>query len=112
MLLLSSKEGAFERPKVIMGLRQLPRQGQLWVGDADHIRGLYPGVSQDQRPRSMLMRYVLFGLDGPDSAALVAVGLGHSHRLMDELSAIAFVDACFVVSVDLALVVVVYVGTC
>ena len=50
MLLLSSKEGAFECPKTLMGLRQLPRQGQLRVGDAHHLRDLHPGVVQELRP--------------------------------------------------------------
>ena len=60
----------------------------------------------------MLMRHVLFGLGSPDNAALTPVGLGRSHRLGDELTAIAFVDDCFAVSVDLTLVVVVDAGTC
>ena len=52
MLLLSDKEGAFERPKAHMGLRQLPRRGQLRVGDAHHFRDPHPGVAREQRPQS------------------------------------------------------------
>ena len=36
MLLLSATEVAFERPKALMGGRQLPRRGQLRVGEAHH----------------------------------------------------------------------------
>ena len=42
-----------------------------------------------------LLRHELFGLVGPDSAALAPVGLGHIRRLEDELSSIALVDSCF-----------------
>ena len=59
-----------------------------------------------------MLRHVLLGLVSPDSAALAPVGLGRSRRRGDELSAIALVDACFTVSVDLALVVVVDAETC
>jgi hypothetical protein len=39
MILLSAKEGAFERPKTLMGGRQLPRLGQFRLGDAHHDHG-------------------------------------------------------------------------
>jgi hypothetical protein len=51
MLLLTVKEGAFERPKALMGRRKLPRRGQLRVGDAHHASGLPPGGARDQRPQ-------------------------------------------------------------
>ncbi len=50
-ILLSAKEGAFERPKALMGGRQLRRRGQLLVGDEahHHFRGPLGGV-REQRP--------------------------------------------------------------
>ena len=51
MILLSAKEGAFECPKTLMGLRQLPRLGQLRVGDAHHFRDPHRGVAREQRPQ-------------------------------------------------------------
>jgi hypothetical protein len=50
MLLLSSTEGAFERPKALMGGRQLPRRGQLRVGEAHHHVRDPLGVAQEQGP--------------------------------------------------------------
>ncbi len=60
----------------------------------------------------LLLRHLLFGLASPGSAAITPVGLVRHSRLGNELSAIALVDTCFTVGVDLALVVVVDAGTC
>ena len=60
----------------------------------------------------LLLRYLLFGLDGPVSAAFTPVGLGRGGQLGNELSTMTLVDTCFAVGVDLALVVVVDAGTC
>jgi hypothetical protein len=60
----------------------------------------------------LLLMHLLFGLGSPDSAAFTPVGLVRHSRLGNELSAIALVDTCFTVGVDLALVVVVDAGTC
>jgi hypothetical protein len=60
----------------------------------------------------LLLRHLFFGLVIPGSAVVAPVGLVHHRRLGNELSAIALVDTCFTVGVDLALVVVVDARTC
>jgi hypothetical protein len=50
VLLLSSSEGAFERPKALMGGWQLPRRGQLRVGEAHHHLSDPIGGAQEQGP--------------------------------------------------------------
>ncbi len=59
----------------------------------------------------LLLGRLLFGLGSPNSADVTPVGLVRHRRLGNELSAIALVDACFTVGVDLMLVVVVDAGT-
>ncbi len=51
-LLLSSKDRTFERPKTLMGLRQLPQRGQMRVGDDHHFRGTHPEGEREQSPQS------------------------------------------------------------
>jgi hypothetical protein len=64
------------------------------------------------RDRShLLLRHLLFGLGSPVSAAFTPVGFVRDSRLGNELAAIALLDTCFTVGVDLALVVVVDAGT-
>ena len=51
MPLLSAKEGAFERPKSLMGRWQLPRREQLRVVEAHHhVRGPLEGVREQRLP--------------------------------------------------------------
>ncbi len=50
MLLLSATEVAFERPKALMGGRQLPRRGQLRVDEAHHHFRDPLGGAQEQWP--------------------------------------------------------------
>ena len=47
----------------------------------------------------LLLRNLLFGLDGPGSTAFTSVDLGRGHGLGHELSAIALVDTSFAVGV-------------
>jgi hypothetical protein len=90
-----------------MGLRQLPRRGQLQVGDDHHFRVRFEG-GREQEPQT---RQLLFGLGSPGNVAFTPVSLVHHNRLGNELSAIALVDTCFTAGVDLTLVVVVDAGT-
>ena len=47
MLLLSAEEGACERPKALMGRRQLPRWGQLRVDDhIEHTKNMLDDMGQ------------------------------------------------------------------
>jgi hypothetical protein len=66
----------------------------------------------DGRDRNhLLLMHLHFGFGSPVSTVFTAVGLVRHSRLGNELSAIALVDTCFTVGVDLALVVVVDAGT-
>ena len=60
----------------------------------------------------LLLRRLLFLLSGPGSTSVAPVGLGRGRRLRNELPAVALVDACLAVSIDLALVVIVDARTC
>ncbi len=61
MLLLTAKEGVFERPKTLMGLRQLH-------GNRVH--------------NHLLLRHVLFGLGGPIDLTFNLSGLNYSAHQM------------------------------
>ena len=77
-------------------------------GDPPH-----PPVARRSSGRShLLMRHLLFLLVGPTDTSFSPVGLGRVHRLRNELSAVALVDACLTVRIDLSFVVVVDVRTC
>ena len=65
------KEGAFERPKALMGARQLPRLGQMRVGDAHHDRGPLEGV-RGQRPHPFAAEAPAFWAWRPWQHCLIA----------------------------------------
>ena len=58
------------------------------------------------------MRRLLFRFDGPVGTSVAPIGLGRVHRLGNELPAVALVDSCLVIRIDLALVVVVDARVC
>jgi hypothetical protein len=106
-----------------MGGRQLPRRGQLRVDDAHHFRGPYPSDhfrgphpgACGSRGRSHFK--CCWGVCFLKLAALAALPsrqlvLVAAAGLETRLSSIALVEACFTVSIDLALAVVVDAGTC
>jgi hypothetical protein len=52
-------EGALERPRSLMGLRQLPRRGQLRVDDAHHFRSRFEG-GREQGPQPFAAEALAF----------------------------------------------------
>ncbi len=65
------------------------------------------GARRSSGRNPLLMRHLLFSLGGPDGTSVAPIGLGCDHRLGNELPVVALVDACLVINIDLALVVVV-----
>ena len=85
--------------------------------DGDRYRWSRPttpasGTRRSRDRSHLLMRRLLFSFGGPDRTSVAPIGLGRGHRLGNELPAVALVDTCLVIIIDLSLVVVVDARTC
>ena len=70
------------------------------------------GARRSSGRSHLLLRRLLFSLGGPDDTSVAPIGLGRDRRLGNELSAVALVDACLTISIDLTLVGVVDASPC
>ena len=85
--------------------------------DGDSCWWVRPTTSSNGTRRSrgrshLLVRHLLFRFSGPDRTTVTSIGLGRDHRLGNELSAVALVDSCLVIGIDLSLLVVVDSRSC
>ena len=112
MLLLSAKEGAFERPKALMGFRQLPGRGQLRVGDAHHFRGRHPEGGREERPQAFAVVALAFWVGRPWKRCLRDSRSWSRWPGWERGVHITLSDTCFDLDINLEIVVVVDTGTC
>jgi hypothetical protein len=81
------------------------------MGDDHHFRGPHPKGEREQRSLSFATETLVFWSWRPWSLFRRLVGLGCNCRFGNKLTAIALVDTCFTMSIDLKLIVVVDTGT-
>ena len=60
------------------------------------------GTNRDRN--HLLLRRLFFSLGGPGGTSVTSIGLGCGHRFGNELPAVALVDACLTIGIDLTLI--------